>query len=291
MRALLVGVSGPAVAVAAWRAARRSEVRARFASTDARRRLPEPMRMRLAAALTDAGLVVEPEDAVIAWGAATGAVMLLTLGLGAGGAGVGAVAAAGVLGPVGALRAGRARRRRALTASLPALLDRVVAELRAGETLAGAVSRTAASDVPLAADLRWVEAEVRMGLPLADALGGWPARRPEVAGVAVVAGALAMCATVGGRAAGALEGLAAAARDRLAVAAEAGALSAQARASAVLVGGAPVAVLAWSAFTGGGALRALVATPTGWVCAALGGALEVVGAWWMVRIIRAGSGG
>jgi tight adherence protein B len=234
--------------------------------------------------------VTEPEDAVIGWASGLAIAVVLTAAGGGGPVGAALVAGGVLLAPFGVLRWGRARRERRLAASVPVLVDRIAAELRAGGTLPGAISRAADSDLPLADDLRWIDARARMGLPLADALAAWPRRR-EIAGVVAVAGALAMCATVGGRAADALDGLAAACRDRLAVAAEAGALSAQARASAIVVGGAPIAVLAWSALTGGSAIRTLLATPVGWMCAVLGIGLEVVGAWWMHRIIRSGSAG
>jgi tight adherence protein B len=94
---------------------------------------------------------------------------------------------------------------------------------------------------------------------------------------------------VGGRAADALDGLATSLRNRLAVDAEARALSAQARMSAMIVGGAPLAYIVWSALTGGEALHALVGTPTGRACIVTGLLLEGIGAWWMHRIIRAGS--
>ena len=55
-------------------------------------------------------------------------------------------------------------------------------------------------------------------------------------GVDASAGALALCASVGGRSADALDGLATSLRDRLAVGAEARALSSQARMSAMVVG-------------------------------------------------------
>ena len=287
MRALVVGLSGPVVATAALRAARRAEVRARFTESGRARRLPEPARRRLVTALDGAGVSVTPEDAAALWGAAAVGVAVVALGIGAGAVGAVLAGFAAVGAPVVGLRYARAARERALAAAVPGLVDRLAAELRAGATLPGAIAGLARSDHPLASDLRVVEAGVGMGLPPAEALAGWAGRR-TTPGVAEVAGALAMCTTVGGRSAEALDGLAAALRDRLAVAAEARALSAQARASAVLVGGAPVVVLAWSALTGGGAVRALLATPTGWVCAALGGGLEGVGAWWMHRIIRSG---
>src|SRR4029077_16194433 len=121
-----------------------------------------------------------------------------------------------------------------------------------------------------------------------DALDAW-AREQPAPGVEVAAGALAMCATVGGSAADALEGLASSLRDRGAVAAEARAVSAQARFSAIVVGGAPLLYLAWSAVSDANALHAPTGAPVGRVCIAVGVGLELVGILWMRRILRAGS--
>jgi tight adherence protein B len=110
-----------------------------------------------------------------------------------------------------------------------------------------------------------------------------------VVGVDAAAGALAMCSIVGGRAADALDGLASSLRDRLAVIAEARALSSQARMSAIVIGGAPLVFLVWSAMTDPHALHGMGATAVGRVCIVVGLALEGLGLWWMRRILRAGS--
>ncbi len=110
-----------------------------------------------------------------------------------------------------------------------------------------------------------------------------------VAGVDASAGALAMCSTVGGRSADALDGLATSLRDRLGVAAEARSLSSQARLSAFVVGGAPVVYIAWSAVVDPHALHVLTGTLFGRACLVAGLGLEGVGAWWMRSIVRSGS--
>jgi Flp pilus assembly protein TadB len=60
--------------------------------------------------------------------------------------------------------------------------------------------------------------------------------------------------------------------------------------SAVVVGGAPVAYIAWSAVVDPQALQVLTGTGFGRVCLLLGIGLEVLGAWWMRGIVRSGSG-
>ena len=104
-----------------------------------------------------------------------------------------------------------------------------------------AVHALAGRPGPLASDLRRMSARLRLGAPLVDALGAWADERP-VAGVRAAAGALTLVTTVGGSAAGPLEGLAASLRADDAAAGEARALSAQARVSAAVVGLAPLAL-------------------------------------------------
>ena len=108
----------------------------------------------------------------------------------------------------------------------------------------------------LAPDFARIDARLLLGAPIADALRTW-ARERDAPGVDVAAGALAMCATVGGRAADALDGVASSLRDRGAVVAEARALSAQARMSALVVGGTPFLYVGWSALADRQALHAL----------------------------------
>jgi tight adherence protein B len=116
-------------------------------------------------------------------------------------------------------------------------------------------------------------------------LAAWARERP-VPGVGAAAGALALCATVGGRAADALEGLSSSLRDRIAVVAEAEALSAQARMSALVIGGVPFAYLGWSALVDPAGLATITGTAVGRFCFGVGVALELVGLWWMRRIVR-----
>jgi tight adherence protein B len=124
----------------------------------------------------------------------------------------------------------------------------------------------------------------QLGLPLADALGAWPTDH-DVPGVRASAGALAVAAAMGGRAAGAIDGLAASLRHRLDAAAEARALSSQARLSAVVVGAAPLGFLAFSSLVDPRAVTVLVATGVGRFCLLLGLSLEALATIWIRRIV------
>ena len=142
-----------------------------------------------------------------------------------------------------ALRAGHADRR--ARAALPGLLDHVVAQIRAGGTVSEALHTLSDRPGVLAPDLRRMSARLQLGAPLGDVLRAWADERP-VSGVRAAAGALTLVTTVGGSAAGPLEGLAASLRADDAAAGEARALSAQARVSATVVGIAPLGYLAFS---------------------------------------------
>jgi len=287
VRALVVLVIGAVVATGAVRAARRFAVVDRFPRPPRIRAIPAPLLRWLAGALERAAIDTGPLAALQLWFAAIAVAALVGYGLdgtAAGGVAGGLLVALG--GPA-LLRAARGRRARLIAAAVPAAVDRVAAELRAGGTIATAVSALARGDGALASDFARIDARVQLGATATDALRTW-SRERDAPGVPVVAGALAMCATIGGRAADALEGVASSLRDRLGVVAEARALSAQARMSATVVGGAPLLYIGWSAIADGRALHALLGTSTGRVCVALGLGLEVLGIWWMRRILRAG---
>jgi tight adherence protein B len=289
VRVVIVAIIGPAVALAFARAARRYTVtdRLRAERRATRPRLPAGVQEGLARALDAAAIDVTPARAVSTW--VWSITVAAVLGLAVGGAQVafGCAAVALVTLPV-VLVAMRERRGRQIAEAVPEMLEGVASELRSGGTVVTAITAGAVADGPLAADLARVDARVRLGAALSDALRAW-ARERTAAGVDASAGALAMCASVGGASADALDGLASSLRDRLAVASEARALSAQARMSAIVVGGAPAAYLAWSAIIDPHSVQILLGTAVGRACLAVGVALEVLGAWWMRGIVRSGS--
>ena len=285
VRAVVVALTGAAATWWLVAVARRRTVadRLRSVAPTNPRRLPRRLRVPLGRALDAAALTTTPEHAVEIWllGAATAAIV------GAGLApAVGAVGAVAVLagGPVALRLAGR-RRARLVAAAVPEALERVGAELRAGGTVPTGVATLAAGGGPLAADFARVQSRVRLGASLPDALRAWARDRPG-AGIEAAAGALALSASVGGRAAASLDALAGSLRDRLAVAAEARALSAQARYSAWVIGVGPAFYLVASAGIDPRSVRALLGTGAGRASAAAGVALEVLGVAWMRAIVH-----
>jgi tight adherence protein B len=282
---LLLAVVGPLACAGLVTAGRRAAAAGRVRALGPPRqwRVPRRWRGSVERALLDADLALEPEPAVEYWVIAT----LGVTGLCAAFAPVLAIPAAGaalVAGPVG-LRLARSRRERRFAAGLPGALEQVAAELRGGGTVAAAVERLAAPDGAVAFDFRRVHVRTQLGLPLADALAGWPPEH-DVPGVRAAAGALSVAAAMGGRAAEAIDGLAASLRHRLEATAEAHALSAQARLSAVVVGVAPLGYLAFSALVDPRSVTVLVATGVGRVCLGVGLGLEALAALWIRRIVR-----
>ena len=287
MVSLVVAIVGPVGVAALVSAARRANAAERARRLGARGgwRLPARLRAPVARALLEADVGLEPEQVIELWTAAVGGSALLAATL-APGLAPAAFVAMVMAGPA-ALRLAGGRRRRRLAAALPGAVEQIAAELRGGGTVHQGVRHLAQSDGPLAPELRRVVGRAELGLAFDAALASWP-EESGVSDVRAVAGALAVAATVGGRSAAALDGLAASLRDRLGATAEARSLSAQARLSAVVVGAAPLAYLLFSALIDPGTVAVLVGTGFGRVCLVIGLALEALAGLWMRRIVGAG---
>lgn len=210
-----------------------------------------------------------------------------------------------------ALRRSAPRRRSAATErALPTVLDAVARQLRAGGSLAQAI--TAARPPDTAPDLQRSWSRLADLIPLVGviaALDDWASRAAPAAGrtggtaaenadahprsrpgddrrsIRLAAAALSLAATTGGSPARAIDGVAATLRSRLAVADEIRALSAQARASAGVIALAPVAfgVLAGASDD---RTRAFLSSPAGLTLLTAGLALDALGGWWMAHLCR-----
>jgi tight adherence protein B len=280
----LLAIGGPLVCAALVAAGRRAAAadRVRGLGPRSRWRVPKSARALLVRALGDADVALEPEQLVELWAIGVLATAMLSVTIVPGM--MIPVAIAGVVGVPVALRLARSRRERRFAAALPAVLEQVGAELRGGGTVASAVERLASATDVVATDLRRVHVRTQLGLSLADALASWPGDH-DVSGVRASAGALAVAATMGGRAAESIDGLAASLRDRLDAVAEAKALSSQARLSAVVVGTAPVGYLAFSSLVDPRSVTVLFASGVGRVCLVVGLGLEALAALWIRHIV------
>jgi len=187
-------------------------------------------------------------------------------------------------------RAALARHRMpSVDAALPEALEAMARSLRSGASLPIAIDEASSSvGPPLAVGLADVTAIAARGRSVADAIDGW-ATQTDGDGVALAAAALALGAELGGTAARSLDGVADTLRDRNALQREIRALSTQARASAAVIAIAPFAFSALVALADPSSVTFLVASGFGVACLVIGIALDIVGAWWMRRIVtRAG---
>jgi tight adherence protein B len=101
---------------------------------------------------------------------------------------------------------------------------------------------------------------------------------------AVAVQAISAAAQLGGPVAATLHSGATMLRERAAVRAETLAHSAQARLSARVLTGVPLAFAAWS-LVASGSLRTAIVSPAGLTAAALGVGCNLLGWWWMRRLI------
>ena len=200
----------------------------------------------------------------------------------------GALAALGVVVSAGALGIARwshrlgadARYERALVVAT----EELARQLRSGAGTSAALAVIAAtSQGPLRADLDGMLAHVEAGSTLGAALARWAEERP-LSAVRLTAGAIGVGSVSGGLRARTADGLAAALRQRDRARREATSLAGQAQLSAVVMTVAPLAFAAVLAAGDRAARAFLVRSPAGLACLAVGLALDLVAAAWMVRL-------
>ena len=172
-----------------------------------------------------------------------------------------------------------ARRRRGKTApptvhEWAALLDATSSEVRTGSSLAAAVRHAVSERLPHGQ-------LVTATATLADVDEGGAATDADEA---VVVQALRAAHALGGPTAATLDAASALLRERAVIRAEALAFSAQARLSARVLTAVPLVFAGWSALSSRNFRSALV-SPIGLASAALGAACNLVGWWWMRRIV------
>ena len=174
-------------------------------------------------------------------------------------------------------RRGERRRR----TRLPLTLEVIARELRAGVTLDSALRRAARVDETGLAE---AVARVEQGEKTIDAVDRWLAEvSPDDA--ALVGGVFHLGLRTGVATADALERAAISVRARHEILDEIDALTAQSRTSAVLVAAAPFGFLLLVGSVDGASVAFLVMDPRGWFCLLGGVTLDVVGFWWMRRLV------
>lgn len=203
-------------------------------------------------------------------------------------AGVATVAGLAATGAVAHL--GEKRERELRPADLADALEELARALRSGSSPRQALAEVGPGLATTAgSDLRRLHTQVERGLPLSLVLRRWSRWRSDVPEVRTAGVALAFAVETGGSAARAVDDVADAVRTQTELRGEVQALAAQARASAVVIGALPVGFLALATAADPATLGFLVGTGIGLVCAAAGLGLQVVGWWWMRRIVREAS--
>lgn len=179
------------------------------------------------------------------------------------------------------------RRPRRRLDGLRATVEVVGRAVRSGASLTQAIE-AAASEVPLpvGADLRSVVYLARHGDGLVTGLRWWSASRPDDDDVRMLAGALAVAAGTGGGAAAAVEACGQVLADRADLAGEIASLTSQAKASAVVIGAAPLLMVAIAATSDPATATFLFTTAPGLGLLLGGLGLDAAGAAWMALILR-----
>lgn len=181
------------------------------------------------------------------------------------------------------------RRAELVDRDLPAWLDASARSARAGASLRQALRDGASTTLnsPIDAYLEPFVMALDGGDPLEVALnrleGGPPASARSIVGRA-----LRLAASVGGPSTGALDAAASTLHERAALAREVRALSTQARASALVMTAAPV-VFALGAVQLDSRVGAFFSSGPGALCVLAGLGLDLAGAFWMARIVKAGA--
>lgn len=197
------------------------------------------------------------------------------------------VSAVVVIAPPCLLLAAGGRGDRLRSAQIPAALDTVAGSLRGGSALTTALGDAASVGGRLGSELATMTRHVRDGRPLPDVLAEWS--RADDPSTTLAGASLTLAAAVGGPGADAVEAAAASLRERSAIEAEVDALSVQAKLSAGILSVAPLGFAVLLVSLDPTSARFLLATPAGWACIGVGLLLDVVGAWWMHRLVRGAS--
>lgn len=199
---------------------------------------------------------------------------------------VGALVLACLALPRLAVRALRARRRRALARQLPDALALWAGLLRAGQGTQHALAQVAARQAaPLGDELRLVLGQMRLGAAMEAGFTGL-CERSGLADLRLLSTLLATHRELGGNLAESLQRLAELLRGRLMMEERIQSLTAQGRMQGVVVGVLPLLLLATLYAMENEAMRVLHTTWQGWVALGLILVLELVGYLLIRRIVR-----
>ena len=184
------------------------------------------------------------------------------------------------------LRHLRLRRLANFDSQLPDALLTLASGLRAGAGVSSALRHLVTeAPAPLAQEFALMLREQRLGVGLDTALASLAQRVPTEA-TALTVSALRIATETGGNLAEALERISALVRHRLHMQARIGSLTAQGRLQAWVIGALPPLLAVVLDRLEPEAMAALWGTPAGWMTLAVIVSLEVLGLWWVRRIVR-----
>ena len=192
----------------------------------------------------------------------------------------------GFLLPVFAAIIARTRRQDAMTQQIPPMLEELARAAKTGRSVEQSLAMVADdTPLPLGAELKLASGRVEMGIPLKDALRDLP-HRTGLMTLSLLCMTLTVQQQTGGDVATVLERLSRTVRDRLLFQGRLRAATAASRATAILMIVIPPAVLAFFVFRKPTYLTELMSSSWGRNATILAICLEIIGAIWIMQILK-----
>lgn len=180
----------------------------------------------------------------------------------------------------------RTRRQDKMTAQIPAMLEELARAAKTGRSVEHSLQMVAADTPdPLGAELKLATGRVEMGIPLKEALRDLP-RRTGLMTLGLMCTTLVVQQQTGGDLVLVLERLSRTVRDRLLFVGRLRAATAASRATAILMIVLPPAVLAFFVYRKPNYLEELLSSVWGRNTTILAICLEIIGALWVMRILK-----
>lgn len=180
----------------------------------------------------------------------------------------------------------RTRRQDKMTSQIPAMLEELARAAKTGRSVEHSLQMVAADTPdPLGAELKLATGRVEMGIPLKDALRDLP-RRTGLMTLGLMCMTLVVQQQTGGDLVLVLERLSRTVRDRLLFMGRLRAATAASRATAILMIVLPAAVLAFFVYRKPTYFDELMSSSWGRNSTILAICLEIVGAIWVLRILK-----
>lgn len=180
----------------------------------------------------------------------------------------------------------RTRRQDKMTSQIPAMLEELARAAKTGRSVEHSLQMVAADTPdPLGAELKLATGRVEMGIPLKDALRDLP-RRTGLMTLGLMCMTLVVQQQTGGDLVTVLERLSRTVRDRLLFMGRLRAATAASRATAILMIVLPPAVLAFFVYRKPTYLDELLSSSWGRNSTIIAICLEIIGAFWVMRILK-----